>query len=404
MDDTWNVTEAEHDARASPTADLGYLALGALVVLEERAMSAAKIGLRAANDLGRPVGSLAARLLPPVVRQPVDDLARRLDARGRELVATASEEAERVGEALVDAVAQHPLMLRAVTQIVDRVIWDVVDEVLPVVLERIATNPEQVREIVQGQSRGMAEELARTARTRAAQGDETVDRWLGRLFRRAPSARDSGAPGAEVPIAATSGVAGTGMNAGPGSYAGVVSRGIAFAIDAAAALTICTVGLFATRAVLAALGLISLDEDAGALAYVFAVPVVFAAYSAVFWMLVGRTPGMMLLGLRVVTAGGDHPGARRSIIRALGYWVSAIALVGFAWIAIDARKQGFHDKLAGTFVVYAWGTSTAPSARDGVKRSSAPRPPADDAGRRPLRAPAAGRARAVAAPGTPRRP
>ena len=152
------MTEAEHDARESPAADLGYLALGALVVLEERAMSAAKLGLRAANEVGRPLGSLATRLLPPVVRQPVDDLARRLEARGRALVATASGEAERVGEELVDAVAQHPLMLRAVTQIVDRVIWDVVDEVLPVVLERIATNPEQVREIVQGQSRGMVEE------------------------------------------------------------------------------------------------------------------------------------------------------------------------------------------------------------------------------------------------------
>ncbi len=165
------------------------------------------------------------------------------------------------------------------------------------------------------------------------------------------------------------------MNAGPGSYAGVVSRGIAFAIDAAAALTVCTVGLYGTRAVLAAVGLVSIDGDAGALAYVFAMPVVFASYCAVFWMLVGRTPGMMLLGLRVVTASGDNPGVRRSIFRALGYWVSAIALVGFAWIAIDARKQGFHDKLAGTFVIYAWGMPAPPPAPDGVTSVTPSAPP-----------------------------
>ncbi|RYY81863.1 MAG: RDD family protein, partial [Comamonadaceae bacterium] len=38
----------------------------------------------------------------------------------------------------------------------------------------------------------------------------------------------------------------------------------------------------------------------------------------------------------------------------LAYFVSAIPLcIGFLWVAWDPRKQGWHDKLAGTVVVRA---------------------------------------------------
>jgi uncharacterized RDD family membrane protein YckC len=149
------------------------------------------------------------------------------------------------------------------------------------------------------------------------------------------------------------------MRPEPGDYAGVVSRGVAFTVDATIALLICTVGFQLVVAALATVGAARMWEGDGAaaLSYVLALPVVFGAYCAGFWTLLGRTPGMMLLGLRVVTVDGDRPGARRSIIRAVGYWVSAILLLGFAWIAVDRRSQGFHDKLAGTFVVYDWGGS-----------------------------------------------
>jgi uncharacterized RDD family membrane protein YckC len=144
------------------------------------------------------------------------------------------------------------------------------------------------------------------------------------------------------------------MKPGPGGYAGVVSRGAAFSLDTTVALLVCTVGFQFTISVLAAVGVTPLSSTGSskALGYVLALPVVFLIYCAGFWSLVGRTPGMMLLGLRVVTSDGGRPGARRSVVRALGYWVSAIALVGFAWIAVDERSQGFHDKLAGTYVVY----------------------------------------------------
>ncbi|HEX6423609.1 MAG TPA: RDD family protein [Acidimicrobiales bacterium] len=144
------------------------------------------------------------------------------------------------------------------------------------------------------------------------------------------------------------------MTPGPADLAGVVSRGVAFAVDAVVALVVATLGYQVALAVLGVVGLASTSgtSAATALGYLLSLPVVFAVYCAGFWALLGRTPGMMVLGLRVVAGDGGPPGAGRSAVRALGYWVSAIGLVGFLWVAVDRQRQGFHDKLAGTYVVY----------------------------------------------------
>jgi uncharacterized RDD family membrane protein YckC len=74
-------------------------------------------------------------------------------------------------------------------------------------------------------------------------------------------------------------------------------------------------------------------------------------YLAVFHALGGRTPGMRLLGLRVVDPYGEPPGLVRSVVRSLGYFVCAATLgLGFFWTAFDREKRGLHDRLAGTFV------------------------------------------------------
>jgi uncharacterized RDD family membrane protein YckC len=72
-----------------------------------------------------------------------------------------------------------------------------------------------------------------------------------------------------------------------------------------------------------------------------------------FWLYKQATPGKMWLGLRVVdadTLGPLSPG--QSMGRYLGYFVAMLPLcAGLLWVAFDARKQGWHDKLAGTVVV-----------------------------------------------------
>ena len=72
------------------------------------------------------------------------------------------------------------------------------------------------------------------------------------------------------------------------------------------------------------------------------------------WVRYQGTPGKLLLGCQVVDASTGEPiGYRQAVIRYLGYFVSAMTLfVGFLWIGWDKRKQGFHDKMANTVVVY----------------------------------------------------
>jgi len=73
----------------------------------------------------------------------------------------------------------------------------------------------------------------------------------------------------------------------------------------------------------------------------------------IFWQYKSATPGKMLLKLSILDAKtGDKPSTSQFIIRYLGYYVAMIPLfLGFIWVAFDERKQGWHDKIAGTVVV-----------------------------------------------------
>jgi uncharacterized RDD family membrane protein YckC len=73
----------------------------------------------------------------------------------------------------------------------------------------------------------------------------------------------------------------------------------------------------------------------------------------VFWRYCGATPGKLAVGLKVVDAEtGQPPSTGRLVVRVLSYFVSALPLyLGFLWIAVDRRKQGWHDKIAGTVVI-----------------------------------------------------
>ncbi|WP_150118808.1 RDD family protein [Collimonas fungivorans] len=78
-----------------------------------------------------------------------------------------------------------------------------------------------------------------------------------------------------------------------------------------------------------------------------------AAVVITFWQARQATPGKMAIGARIVDARtGDKPSIKQDAIRYLGYFVSTFPLcLGLIWVGIDKRKQGWHDKLAGTVVV-----------------------------------------------------
>jgi len=79
-----------------------------------------------------------------------------------------------------------------------------------------------------------------------------------------------------------------------------------------------------------------------------------AAATVLFWRFYGATPGKIAIGARIVDArSGGAPSTGRLVGRYFAYLISAVPLfLGFVWIAIDRRKQGWHDKIAGTLVIY----------------------------------------------------
>jgi uncharacterized RDD family membrane protein YckC len=72
-----------------------------------------------------------------------------------------------------------------------------------------------------------------------------------------------------------------------------------------------------------------------------------------FWAWRGQTVGMMPFNMQVVgVADGQKIDVVRGLLRYVGYIISAIPLLlGFIWAAFDARKQGWHDKIAATVVI-----------------------------------------------------
>jgi uncharacterized RDD family membrane protein YckC len=76
-------------------------------------------------------------------------------------------------------------------------------------------------------------------------------------------------------------------------------------------------------------------------------------YYWLFTGLKGQTLGKMAVGIRVVNAEGSIPGLGIAALREIpGKILSTIAIyLGFLWIIWDGQKQGWHDKIANTYVV-----------------------------------------------------
>src|SRR3989344_3072797 len=77
-------------------------------------------------------------------------------------------------------------------------------------------------------------------------------------------------------------------------------------------------------------------------------------YGIGFLSIQGATPGKMALGLKVVDTNLGKITVGKAVKReAIGKFVSGIVLgLGYLWVIWDGKKQGWHDKIAGTVVVY----------------------------------------------------
>ena len=91
------------------------------------------------------------------------------------------------------------------------------------------------------------------------------------------------------------------------------------------------------------------------------------ALTVLFWSGLQATPGKMVVSARVVDARtGGNISVAKSVGRYLGYFVSMLPFgLGFLWIAFDPKKQGWHDKMAGTVVVRPKHAGVQPVKFDG---------------------------------------
>lgn len=181
-----------------------------------------------------------------------------------------------------------------------------------------------------------------------------------------------------------------------GFYAGFVTRSIAFAIDLILiAVTQITI-LFLVRLLLDFFGLDQLARaifeptETTNVSVFITIPrwviafigsgFLFALYSISMWLLVDKTLGQALLGLRVLRTDGRPLTLGPAIRRVLGYYISFLALfLGFLWVLVDDRRQGWHDKIADTIVVYDWEARLGKRMREWLARRQAEReaPPPD---------------------------
>jgi uncharacterized RDD family membrane protein YckC len=79
----------------------------------------------------------------------------------------------------------------------------------------------------------------------------------------------------------------------------------------------------------------------------------FPVVVILFWITKEATPGKMLISAKVVDAEtGNTLSKGQAIGRYLAYYLAFIPFgLGFIWAGFDKRKQGWHDKLAGTVVI-----------------------------------------------------
>jgi uncharacterized RDD family membrane protein YckC len=147
--------------------------------------------------------------------------------------------------------------------------------------------------------------------------------------------------------------------ANQGHYAGPLSRLLAYGADL----------LLITSSYAVALALVEFAIEAATPwslnlqrhGWVIAGQLVWAAlYFGSSWATFARSPGMSLLGLRIVRADGAQLDRRRALIRLVAFPLGFLTLgIGFLGIIFARTHQAVYDRIARTAVVYDWDAEAA---------------------------------------------
>jgi uncharacterized RDD family membrane protein YckC len=232
---------------------------------------------------------------------------------------------------LVEQVLASPALERLLTEALEsRLTTELAEKMIASpeferLLEQAVSSP-AVRAALARQSQSLAQETVAGLRARAVRVDDAAERGPRRLAHKPPRAAVT--------------------------QAGIVTRGIALAVDALIAQLI-----FLTIAATVSLvnSLVGGPDSSLGLGVAAAAGwlVVVVTYFTAFWTGAGQTPGMWLMRLRLLTRSGSPPSFLRSLVRLFGLGVAiAIAFLGFVPVLFDDRRRALQDFVAGTTVVY----------------------------------------------------
>jgi uncharacterized RDD family membrane protein YckC len=201
-------------------------------------------------------------------------------------------------------------------------------------VERIAEAPE-VRAAIASQGVGFLDDIRRQIGKIARTADGAIERIVRRLTRR-PQRTE------------------------PTECAGAFTRALAFAID----VGVLNLAFIAISALIAFVASIVFPSDAtvpalavGAVAWLIA----GAAFMVSFWALTGQTPGMSIVGLRIVPLDEPRMDLGIAIRRLFGFILAVIPLgLGFLGILFSERRRGLEDTIGHTEVHYDLAERVAP--------------------------------------------
>lgn len=196
-------------------------------------------------------------------------------------------------------------------------------------VERVANAPE-VRAAITQQGFGLISDIGRQVSRITEKLDDVVERVAHAIFRRGDHEAET-------------------------NQAGLVTRLAAFAIDAGLLIGFLSIVSGLLSSIVPALFGDGTD-GVSPLAFVLLLSagLLFAGGVFVnFWTLIGQTPGMRFLGIRLQFNGQNEIPFNRALRRAFAIPLSVIPfMLGFLAILISPRRLGWHDHIAGTEVIY----------------------------------------------------
>ncbi len=267
-------------------------------------------------------------------------------------------------QVILDNVDVNTLMDRVdVDALLDRVDVDAlmsrvdIDALLDRVDVKELTDRAGIPDIVRESTGALAGSAMDVVRRQIVALDQIIGSTTYRLIKKDPTERPKAPPNLE----AGSGVDEEGRGQMTGHYAGAVSRLVAFALDSLivwSSFLLAMMGITFVFDVVFSVK-IGTEWEHGVIGVALAALWAFT-YHVVGLALAGRTIGMGIIGLMVLTRDGTTVTGRQALVRTLVFPFSFLIFgLGFLGIITSPERRAMHDGAAGTVVVYDWGDRPA---------------------------------------------